>query len=284
MSERRIAAGGADLYCTEEGSGPAVLLIHAGGGDATTWGGIATMLRERSHVIAYDRRGYSRSAPAEKVTLARHGDDAASVLELLAGEPAVVVGLSAGATIALQLAVTRPDLVNALVLHEPPFHGKRHPSLPAIRAVVGMQRRAKRGRVIDAAEGFMRWAYAYPTGDSAYDAYPEAWRDIARANAASTVHDVAAIATGESISRRQLRDVRCPVICTVGERSRQANRTTMRRLDAWLPNSTLEVVAGAAHEVALTNPEAIARHTMTLVSQRDGHAALPARTSAVASA
>ena len=254
MTEWHVDNKGVDLFCADEGDGAAVLLVHASGADSTTWGDIPTILSGRNHLIRYDRRGYSRSTRAGTATLAEHGADAAAVIDRLGCGPAVVVGLSAGATIALQLAVARPDLVRGMVLHEPPFHGKRHPSLATIRAVIRMQRLHKQGRVADAAENFMSWAYAYPGGGSAYEAYPQRWREVARSNAASTVHDIAAVATGESISRRQIGQLSMPVVCTVGERSRNANRTLMRRLAAWLPNARLETIAGAGHEVVLANP------------------------------
>lgn len=272
MSNQRIDNNGIVLACAEDGAGPPVLLIHPGGADSSTWGGIATRLRERCRVITYDRRGYSGSSPAEKPTLRDHASDAVAILDHVAAGPATIVALSAGATIALQVAVTRPDLVHAAVLHEAPFHGKRHPNLATIRAVVRMQREAKRGDVVAAAEGFMRWVYAYPAGGNAYDAYPEAWRAVARRNAASTVHDVAAVATGESITRRQLARATMPVICTVGERSRPATYKLMRRLAGWLPHAQLEVVPGAAHDVAHDNPGAIAEHALAVAWGSDADA------------
>lgn len=266
MTERHVDDNGVGLYCVDDGSGPAVVLIHASGADSSTWGDIATRLREHCRVISYDRRGYSRSAPAEQATLADHGSDAAAVIEQLECGPAIVVGLSAGATIALQLAVMRPELVRGMVLHEPPFHAKRHPSLPTIGAVVRMQRLRKQGRVVEAAEGFTKWAYAYPDGRSAYTDYPELWREVVRNNGASTVNDIGTVATGEAISRRQISRLSMPVVCTVGELSRPSNQTAMRRLASWLPNARLEAIAGAAHEVVLTNPEAITTHAMAIVS------------------
>jgi alpha-beta hydrolase superfamily lysophospholipase len=67
-------------------------------------------------VIAYDRRGYTRSGGEVVRSAAEHTRDAAAVLEALNARPAVVVGTSAGATIALDLAVdavvigTRPEI------------------------------------------------------------------------------------------------------------------------------------------------------------------------------
>jgi len=149
-TEHRIDHDGVDLFCSEQGTGPAVLLIHPAAADSSTWGEIPQILAAQCRVITYDRRGYSRSSQAGAVSLVQHAADAASVLERLQTGPATVLGVSAGATIALQLAVTRPDLVGGMALHEPPFHGKRHPNLSTIRTVVRMQRLAKQGHHVEA--------------------------------------------------------------------------------------------------------------------------------------
>jgi CoA binding protein len=62
----------------------------------------------------YDRRGYSRSGGEVARSAAEHSCDAAAVLEALEARPSVLVGTSAGATIALDLAVRWPDLVRAM--------------------------------------------------------------------------------------------------------------------------------------------------------------------------
>ena len=82
-------------------------------------------------MIAYDRRGYARSGAEPVRSISTHTADAAALLEYLRTPPAVVVGTSAGAAIAIDLAVRRPDLVRAVVAMNshgvllvtfPPFH------------------------------------------------------------------------------------------------------------------------------------------------------------------
>ena len=51
-SIRRLAANGTTLYAEVRGSGPAVLLIHAGGEDAEEWRPIAERLTGFSEIIA----------------------------------------------------------------------------------------------------------------------------------------------------------------------------------------------------------------------------------------
>ena len=55
-------------------------------------------------VMAYDRRGYARSGGEPVRSMSTHTADAAALLEYLRTPPAVVVGTSAGAAIAVDLA------------------------------------------------------------------------------------------------------------------------------------------------------------------------------------
>jgi pimeloyl-ACP methyl ester carboxylesterase len=56
-----------------------------------------------------------------------HTTDAAAILDSLRARPAVVIGTSAGAAIAIDLTVRRPDLVRVAIAHEFPWRFTRHP-------------------------------------------------------------------------------------------------------------------------------------------------------------
>src|SRR5262249_2017639 len=99
------------LYYEEMGDGVPILLIHPAGATASTWGPVSNELARIGRVITYDRRGYARSGGAPVRSMSTHTTDAAATLESLQTRPAVVVGTSAGAAIAVDLAVRRPDLV-----------------------------------------------------------------------------------------------------------------------------------------------------------------------------
>ncbi|WP_280263762.1 alpha/beta fold hydrolase [Nocardia wallacei] len=118
-----LAVPGATLYYEVRGSGPVLLLIPGGNGDAGVFGPVAALLAERYTVVSYDRRGFSRSPcegdPQRRVEL--DADDAARLLSHLAAEPAAVLGSSSGAIVALELLVRHPERVRALVAHEPPL-------------------------------------------------------------------------------------------------------------------------------------------------------------------
>jgi pimeloyl-ACP methyl ester carboxylesterase len=115
-----VKSDGCDLYHEEVGDGVPILLIHPSGSTASTWGSAIDELARVGRVITYDRRGYARSGGDPVRKLSTHTADAAALLEFLQTPPAVVVGTSSGAMIALDLAVHRPDLVQAVVEHEGP--------------------------------------------------------------------------------------------------------------------------------------------------------------------
>src|SRR5690349_15358034 len=114
-----FATPGGQLYYTVQGAGAPMLLIHGTGMNSDFWGPALLELAKQHCVLAYDRRGYSRSFAAPRRDYHTDAEDAAALLQGLGRAPATVVGWSAGGIVALDLAIHHPDLVNGLVLYEP---------------------------------------------------------------------------------------------------------------------------------------------------------------------
>lgn len=117
---------GATLYYERRGTGPVLLLIPGGGADAGLYAGMAPALAAAGRtVVSYDPRGQSRSTldgPAADQRVADWADDARRILDLVSpGEPADVLGCSAGAVAALGLLARHPERVRRVVAHEPPL-------------------------------------------------------------------------------------------------------------------------------------------------------------------
>ena len=116
---------GAHLAYEVRGSGPVLLLIHGGGGDARAFNSIAKHLTNQYTIVTYDRRGLSRSTlddPEEEQQVEMHSDDAYHLLVAVTSEPAYVFGSSGGAVVGLDLVARYPEQVRALIAHEPPSH------------------------------------------------------------------------------------------------------------------------------------------------------------------
>jgi len=119
-----IDVGTTTLYHEVRGRGPALLLITGGSGDAGEWSRVAPALAADFTVVAYDRRGSSRSPRPDSWTATsvdEQADDAAALLQTLGLAPAVVVGHSGGASIACGLVARHPDVVRHAVIYEAPL-------------------------------------------------------------------------------------------------------------------------------------------------------------------
>ncbi len=97
--------------------GPGVLLLHGLASSSHIWDLVATRLARRLHVVAFDQRGHGRSGkPSSGYGFERVAADAAAVVRATELRPAVVVGHSWGANVALETAARHPRLVRGLVL------------------------------------------------------------------------------------------------------------------------------------------------------------------------
>lgn len=99
-----------------------VLLIHGGGTDnsAISWYEVFAPLGAEREVVAVDLPGFGRTTGIEPVGGAPElADFVARAARALAMPRAVVMGVSMGGDVALNLALRHPDLVEALVLIAP---------------------------------------------------------------------------------------------------------------------------------------------------------------------
>jgi pimeloyl-ACP methyl ester carboxylesterase len=269
-----IKAHGGSLYYEDKGEGLPIMLIPPSGATASTWGALVGDLAGVGRVIAYDRRGYSRSGGEVVRSAAEHALDAAAVLEALEARPAVAVGTSAGAAIALELAVRRPDLVRAVVAHEAPWRALRHPDASGLGALARMQWLAWRGRYPEAAETLLRWVYAYRGGGSAWDEFPEAWRRTARENGRSVVADLRAT-LGSYPRASDLANITLPVVCTYGSRSRSYMRSITRSLAQAIPTASVREIDGAAHAVPFDAPGNFAQVIVEAIGSSEARSWMP---------
>ena len=174
---QQVQANGTVLHTETRGRGPAVLLIAGAGGDAAELAGVAATLADQFTVTTYDRRGNSRSPrPAgwAQTSLAEQADDAAALLATLGQRPAVVVGTSAGGSIALEVALRHPQAVRAAIVHEPPIlAGTTNPQAVTDDLGAMIQQGMAAGGPPAAMELFLRWA----AGDATFEALDPADRD-----------------------------------------------------------------------------------------------------------
>ena len=247
------------LYYEEKGEGVPVLLIPPSGATASTWGGVVEELAKAVRVIVYDRRGYARSGGAPGNTVATHTADAAALLDRLGIRGAVVAGISIGATIAIDLARQRPDLVRAVVAHESPWHVTRQPPTRAeLRALVKMSWLSTLRRYPEALAAFLRFAYSDRDGGSAWERFPAEWRQIAADNSQAGLADLRA-AMQAYPTAKQLAGIKAPVVCSCGGRSSPKMVRVTRKLASVIPTATFLQIDGAGHAAPFDAPKGFAK-------------------------
>jgi len=94
---------------------PALLIVHGLFGSARNWSAIARRIADSRETIVVDMRNHGESPFAQSHGYVELAQDLAEVIEA-EGRPMDVMGHSMGGKAAMVLALTRPDLVNRLVV------------------------------------------------------------------------------------------------------------------------------------------------------------------------
>jgi pimeloyl-ACP methyl ester carboxylesterase len=234
----RVPVDGTTLYTEVRGSGPAVLLIHAGAEDAEGWRPIAERLSGFT-VVTYDRRGTLRSGVDDWPGggSAQHADDAAGLLEELGLGDAVVLGYSSSGNITLQLALRHPELIRRALVYEPGY-------LRLVPESAQLQQRMRNGAAEHLASNPDDWAGAYAamlraaalTTDRPPDTPTEApqsrsWYDAREeGNAKTLLLDDIPILTSETVDEAVLASAPADIRFSLGSKTIPAMRDITMRL------------------------------------------------------
>jgi len=141
---RAHAAQGSELIATrcgpieyqEDGTGVPLLAVHGSGGGHDQGMAFARALAKRGiRVIAMSRFGYLRTPMPADASAAAQADAHVCLLDALGIRQAAIMGGSAGAPSALQMAIRHPDRTSALVLlvplaYKPPTQADSAPPMP----------------------------------------------------------------------------------------------------------------------------------------------------------
>jgi pimeloyl-ACP methyl ester carboxylesterase len=112
-----LSVGDIQVYYERTGVGQPILLIHGLGSSARDWELQVPAFAPQFQVIAADLRGHGRSAkPRGRYSISLFAGDMAALLRALGAGPAHVVGLSLGGMVALELALSSPEIVRSLVI------------------------------------------------------------------------------------------------------------------------------------------------------------------------
>jgi pimeloyl-ACP methyl ester carboxylesterase len=249
VPEARV--NGVTLYYEEHGEGAPILGIHGSGSSAVLWEDAAAELGKHGRTIVYDRRGFGRSERPEplEVDVHVHADDAAALLDVLGATPAILIGRSYGADVAVDLALRRPEAVRALVLME----GLENVSPEGRRWLAGLT-----DEVLAAAEtgpdAAVETTFRSVLGDRAWEGLPDPVKQVFIANGPALVAELRG--GFPDVGAEQLGAILRPALVVTGEDSPPHYAGVTDALAEALPSGRAERVPGGhiidpAHPVVL---------------------------------
>jgi pimeloyl-ACP methyl ester carboxylesterase len=236
------------LHYEEHGSGEPILCIHGAGSSSQLWSEAIEKLARLGRVIAYDRRGCSRSErpePYERTSVREHADDAAALLDALGATPAIVIGRSYGGTVAMDLAIRHPGRVRAVAALEADAPRELAPGTAAwLDELAGRLEGAEQPGelLIDAIFEPGTWG-----------AIPEALRRVLIENGPALRAEI----RGEWWLDADPATLRQPVLLVAANDSRPELREPSEALAAVIPNARLARVDGG-HLIDPAAPEVLA--------------------------
>jgi pimeloyl-ACP methyl ester carboxylesterase len=235
------------LHHRDEGTGPVVVLLHAGVADLRMWDVPAADLARDHRVVRCDLRGYG-STPLAAGTSYSDAEDVLEMLDELGIDRFVLVGASYGGYVAQQVASAVPDRVERLVLLAAPSD--------LLEPDDGMRSLwEEEGRLVEAGDlaGATELNVRTWVGPEADGHAREQVRLMQRAALEAQV------AAGEDVDNRDLPVVperlTMPTRVFVGAHDQPWFRTTARELASRLPAAQLEELSWAGHLPTLERPD-----------------------------
>jgi 3-oxoadipate enol-lactonase len=257
-----------DLYVEQAGEGSPVVLLHEGIGDSRMWEPQWAAYGERFRVVRFDMRGFGQSPPAVG-TFSLSGDVVALLEELALG-PVGLVGMSLGGAVAMETTIARPDLVSKLVVVGPGLRGFEM-SDETKKGWADEEAALERGDDDEAVEINLRmWVDGPSRSPDQVD--PEMRRKIGEMQ--RRIIDLWREAGSEDGDhqplaedwRERLAEISVPTLILVGELDRPEMHAIAEQLEAEIPNTRRETIAGAAHVPNMEQPEAFDRLVLDFLS------------------
>jgi len=255
---RFVEVLGLRVHYKEKGQGdPAFLLLHGFGASTFSWREVMEPLGQRGRAIAFDRPGFgltSRPMPGQWAGRNPYSTEAqvdltVALLDALGVEKAVLVGNSAGGTVALLVTLAHPERVRALVLVDAAIY-TRGGAPSWLRPLLATPQMRRLGPFLlrsfpSQGESLLRLAWHDPSKitPEVLEGYRkplqvENWdRALYELTVATSVPDLAP----------RLAEVRVPTLVITGDDDRVVPTAESLRLAQELPNAQLAVLPACGH-------------------------------------
>jgi pimeloyl-ACP methyl ester carboxylesterase len=243
---------GIRLHFEVHGQGEPVLLVHGYPLSGRLWDAVVEQLAEDYRLIVPDLRGHGASEASPKADMGTYAEDLMAVLEAAdEGRPVVLVGMSMGGYVCLELCRRHRERVRALALVD----SRAEPDTPD--AAEGRRRTAE--RVLREGSGVVAEEMAGKLfAPGAPDDLRAAWRGIMAATAPDGIAAALRAMADRPDSRPLLAELDLPVLVVVGAEDAITPPDGARKM-AQSIGAPLELVAGAGHMTPVERPVEVAQ-------------------------
>jgi 3-oxoadipate enol-lactonase len=247
-----IELHGANVHYISKGEGPPIVLVHGLGGTLHAWYGVTEILSLHHHVVAMDLRGHGRSsAGAGSFSIQQFADDVHALIAALELPAVTLVGHSLGTLVAQQVAATRPEAVDNLVL----VGGISYFEPPAKQAYMDRADQVEAGGMDALVDTWLPGALA-PRTHARLPQLTGLLRDMfLRNDARSYAKSCRALAKAPTMKREEIGQ---PTLVIVGDHDKSTPIAMAEELHRDIPVSNIRVIPSAAHWVILEHPDAVA--------------------------
>ena len=229
------------------GEGPLVVLIHGTNLDRRMWEREVAWLQDHARVLRYDLRGHGASDfPTEAYS--NHADLLELLNELDESEVALV-GLSAGAQVALDVALEAPHRVRRMVLVSPSLFGYMPKEMPPFLADLTASLQAgdfERANEVLLASSIM----------SVPPEYVERVRTMVEENDRLWTIPFSLVEQNSPPAIERLEEIEAPTLVLVGEDDLEAIRAQSVLLERRLADARRITITGGGHLLNMTSPNA----------------------------
>jgi 3-oxoadipate enol-lactonase len=256
---------GSKLYYEMMGSGPPLVLLHDAILHREVWDGQFAVLAREYTVIRYDRRGYGLSETDKPGYV--NIEDLHALLQFLELDSVTLIGSSYGGEMAIDFALTYPEMVDALVLVGAPISGVSFPNNDLYSVVwrntvfdryFGNFRPSGRLYNTDEAKEAINQWMDFP--NSRYWIMPEhadVWeqaRSLLLVNLQNLTHP-RLLKGPDQLADGRLPEIQVPTLIIVGESDSTDLHEHADKLEADIAGAEKVVIPNAAHLVHLEQPE-----------------------------
>lgn len=258
-----VTTGRARWHVQQMGKGPPLLLLHGTGASVHSWRDVMPLLAKDYAVTAIDlpRHAFTTGHDAYAMSLPSMALEIAALLRALELQPAAIIGHSAGAALALQLALAHgyggPIVGLSAALR--PFPGPLAQIFPAIAKALFINPLVPRlfAGTIDLAGGTER--FMWRSTHSRIDAAGMACYRTLLKNPDHAGGGLAMMANWDLPGlKARMGEVTNPVLLVHGAKDPAIPLDWAKDAASWLPDARLDVLPGLGHLAHEEAPEKVA--------------------------